>query len=83
MTNDATTEPYSYRNIKNCPAGKLYLEMKDLYEVVFNNMEMEKIITTEYGLNNEKVMFSIKDFGRKLGKVLVKVNKDKSKIWRK
>ena len=83
MTNDSTTEPYSYRNIKNCPAGKLYLEMKDLYEVVFNNMEMEKIITTEYGLNNEKVMFSIKDFGRKLGKVLVKVNKDKSKIWRK
>ena len=83
MTNDATTEPYSYRNIKNCPAGKLYLEMKDLYEVVFNNMEMKKIITTEYGLNNEKVMFSIKDFGRKLGKVLVKVNKDKSKIWRK
>ena len=43
----------------------------------------KKSITTEYGLNSKKVMFSIKDFGRKLGKVLVKVNKDKSKIWRK
>lgn len=83
MTNDALTEPYSYRNIKNCPSGKLYLEMKELYNIVFNDAKMTELIETEYNLTNEKILYSIKNFGKKLGKVLVKVNKDKSKIWRK
>lgn len=82
MTNDITTPPYDYKNIKNSPAGKLYNEMFQLYKEIFNHKEMTMIITKEYNLSKNKVIKSMKEFQNRLGKVLVKVNNDKAKIWR-
>ncbi len=82
MTNDAITPPYDYKNIKNSPAGKVYNEMLQLYNEIFNNNEMTNIITKEYNLSKNKVIKSMKNFQNRLGKVIVKVNNDKAKIWR-
>ena len=82
MTNDAMTPPYNYSNIKNSPAGKLYTEMQELNEKVFNNQQMIEIIVNEYNLNQNQVNKMLKEFARRLGKVLVKVNFDKAKLWR-
>ena len=76
MTNDAMTPPYNYSNIKNSPAGKLYTEMQELNEKVFNNQQMIEIIVNEYNLNQNQVNKMLKEFARRLGKVLV-VNFDK------
>lgn len=82
MTNDAITPPYKYENIKNSPAGKLYIEMQELNEKVFNNKKMSDIITKEYNLNQKQVNKMMREFAKRLGRVLVKVNFDKAKLWR-
>jgi len=82
MTNDAMTPPYNYSNIKNSPAGKLYTEMQELNEKVFNNHQLAEIIVNEYNLNQNQVNKMMRGFARKLGRVLVKVNFDKAKLWR-
>ena len=39
MTNDAKSGPYQYEEIKNSPAGKLYVEMQELYDEVKNVLD--------------------------------------------
>ena len=82
MTNDAKSGPYQYEEIKNSPAGKLYVEMQELYDEVFNNSEMTNIVEGEYHYSKQYVEKMMNEFIRKLGRVLVKVNMDKSKFWR-
>lgn len=82
MTNDLLSTPYTYDNIKNSPSGVLYNEMVDLYNIVFNDIEMTNIIKTEYKLSKNKISKLIHDFLKRIGKILIKVNQDKSKFWR-
>lgn len=82
MTDDAKSAPYQYEEIKNSPAGKLYIEMRSLYEEVFSNVQMAHIIEKEYNYSKVYVEKMLNEFLRRLGRVLIKVNMDKSKFWR-
>lgn len=82
MTDDAKSAPYQYKEIKNSPAGKMYTEMQGLYDKVFNDVQMKHIIENEYQYSKEYIEKKLNEFLRKLGRVLIKVNMDKSKFWR-
>lgn len=83
MADDSKTKPYDYSEIKNSPAGKLYEEMKTLYLKSKTDMSLRNVLEKEYSLSQKIIENKIRDFGRRLGRVLIKVNNDKSKIWRK
>ena len=82
MADDIKTEPYNYNTILNSPAGKLLVELKTLFEIVKKDIHMCDILITDYHLSLKEIEQSINDFKRKIGRLLIKVNKDKSKIWR-
>lgn len=82
MCDDIKSPPYTYKEIINSPAGKLYIELKDLYLELIDDNEMFSILKNEYKLSLIEIEKSIKQFLKRLGKVLIKINNDKLKIWR-
>lgn len=82
MADDCHSEPYNYQNILKSPAGKLLNELKTLYQKVSENKEMQNILQKEYKLSLKQINDSINQFIRRLSRVLIKVNNDKSKFWR-
>jgi hypothetical protein len=82
MADDIKTEPYNYDTILNSPSGKLLVELTSIFDIVKKNNQMRDILTTEYNLSLRDIEHSINDFKRKIGRLLIKVNKDKSKFWR-
>lgn len=83
MADDFKSEPFTYNEIKNSPAGMLYGEMRELYNRALGNKELEIILKNEYNMSLNEINLMIKNFSRRIGRLLIKVNKDKSRIWRK
>ena len=83
MADDFKTEPFNYIEIKNSPAGSLYSEMKSLYNKALENKELENILKNDYHLSLDDIGIMIRNFAKRIGRLLIKVNTDKSKIWRK
>lgn len=82
IVDDIKSPPYTYKEIINSPAGKLYIELKDLYLELIDDKEMFSILKNEYKISLIEIEKSIKQFLKRLGKVLIKINNDKLKIWR-
>ena len=82
MADDARTKPYDYTSISKSPAGKIYVEAKELFSKLVKNKEMILILKEEYGLTVSDVEKYIQKFLKKIGRVIIKVNNDKTKIWR-
>lgn len=83
MCNDFKSPPYTYQEFIKSPVGKLYNELVELYDELVTNKEMINILQNDYHLSIEKIEKKIQKFLKRIGKVLIKVNNDKGKIWRK
>ena len=83
MCDNFRTPPYTYKEIINSPVGKLYNELVELYDELVENKEMINILENEYHLTIGKIEKNIQEFLKRIGRVLIKVNNDKGKIWRK
>ena len=83
MCDNFRTPPYTYKEIINSPVGKLYNELVELYDELVENKEMINILQNEYHLSIGKIEKNIQEFLKRIGRVLIKVNNDKGKIWRK
>lgn len=82
MVDNFATPPYDYSNISNSEVGKLYIELIEIFDDVKNDIELKKILK-EYKWSLKKVEKCINELIHKIGRVLVKVNNDKSKFgWR-
>lgn len=83
MVDDNTTPPYDYSNIKNSEAGKLYIEIVSIFDELKTDQQLQNILK-EYKWSVKKVEKHIENFIKRIGRVLIKVNKDKlEKGWRK
>lgn len=82
MVDDFQTPPYSYDNIGKSETGKLYNEIIGYFNELKNNIEMQ-VILKEYRWSIKKIEKHINNFIKRIGRVLIKVNKDKfEKGWR-
>lgn len=82
MADDIKTEPYNYNTIKDSPVGLLYDEMKTLYDKATIDDELQTILKNDYNLSLNDIYLMIRNLGKRIGRLLIKVNNDKSKIWR-
>lgn len=74
--------PYSYDNIEESEAGKLYVEITDIFEELQKNERMKQILK-EYKWSLKKIERNIRNFLQRIARVLVKVNNDKTQQgWR-
>ena len=83
MADDSKSEPFNYTEITKSPAGSLYEEMKTLYNKAIEHDEYETILKNDYNLTLTDINRMIKNFSRRIGRLLIKVNNDKCKFWRK
>ena len=83
MCQNFQTPPFSYKDILNSPVGKLYTELVNLYFELEENKEMMDILKKEYRISINKIQKCIYQFLKRIGRILIKVNNDKAKIWRK
>ena len=82
MVDDNDAPPYDYNNIKNSEAGKLYNEISSIFDELKTDEEMCDILK-EYKWSINKVKKNIENFSKRIGRVLIKVNKDKlNSGWR-
>lgn len=82
MADDMAAPPGNFEHILDSPAGKLYEEAYIVFKEAKNNSNMQNILK-EYGHNLTTVENALNKFLKRLGKVIVKVQNDKKKVWRK
>lgn len=82
MADDYQTKPFTYHTILNSPAGKLLSEFKKLLFELKENKQIQDILKKEYHLTVDRITNAYVQLSRRLGRVLIKVNNDKSKFWR-
>ena len=82
MADDINTAPYNYSTIKDSPVGLLYEEIKSLYDRALVDDNLQMILKNDYKLSLDDISLMIRNFIKRIGRLIIKVNKDKSKFWR-